>query len=496
MAKFDACTARLSALIVAVMLCVFLAGCGDSESIAAPLQSGHLSAPPPPGGFAADGSVATDPVARNCLWEVTPDELKFANIFYLEKYANFWMTAIAIPPGGSIRIKGKYPHSRYISFNLYSPTFKPIGVLSDIDIQPDPGSINPFLAGADRNAQQRDYSLRVLPQYPPAVGREANTLYNYLPLAGISPNIEDLLPIDVLGIPLPSNIVIAIYRVYLPDTGTNLAGGVDLPDIEIVDGAGNVISGPDACGLLEPTLPTLVNDFLTNAELGPINLGLSLPPSTGALPEIKWFKFFDLLSTYIHHSEALPGVAELPDLAALDFARNLDNSYLMGYASQGYGEMVSLEARVPSHRDTVRGEATAADKQVRYFSFCSYEFYTRRLFDCVYDEQIPTTDSKAIILVGRKATRPNNATYKCGVAWLNWGIFEESMLIYRQMTPGNGDAFPEAIRNIQMPSGAHEEQVMGDYYPRSQYWSKADFEKLGCPVDQTLFHTGGLTSDK
>ncbi|MDP9142491.1 MAG: hypothetical protein M3O62_17105 [Pseudomonadota bacterium] len=464
--------------ILAMPAYFFLPGCGDSNPVG---NVESASQPPPPGGFAADGSLVAGAVARDCFWAVT-EEMNYANIFYLEKYANYWISALAIPPGGHIRIRGEFPHSRYMSFNIYSPTFKPIGVLSDIDIHPNAGSMNPFISGADRNAENRAFSIRVLPEFPPDTERAPNTLYNYLPLNGLSATIEELLPIDLLGIPLPSNILIMIYRVYLPDTTMSRSGGVDLPDIEIVDGAGNIIAGPDVCDFLEPTLPTLVNDVLENAELGPINLGLSVPPSTAALPETKWFKYFDLLSTYIHHYEAVPGIAQVPELSALDFARNLDNSYLMGYVSQRYGELVSLDATVPSHRNTVRGESGVSDTQARYFSFCSNDFYTRRLFDCVYDEEIPVVDSKAIVLVGRKAMRPSNATFGCGVAWLNWGLFEESMLAYRQMTPGEDDVFPQAIKNIPLPSGDHEEEVMGEYYPKSKYWTKEAFERLGCPV--------------
>ena len=474
---------RLARIIAVAALalptCTLLSSC-DSDRSSSPTQ--HIGTPPPPpGGFSADGSLVPGPVHRDCFWTVT-EELNYANIFYLEKYANYWISALVIPPGGHIRIKGQFPHSRYMSFNIYSPTFKPLGVLADVDIKPDAGSANPFLIGTNRDVKHRNFSIQVLPQFPHDAEREENTLYNYLPLSGISPTIEAYLPNILLGIPLPSNIMVMIYRVYLPDTNSNRSGGVDLPDIEIVDALGNVISGPDVCDFLEPTLPTIVNDFLKNAQLGPINLGLNAPPSTAALPEIKWFKYFDLLSTYIHHAEAVPFVSSLPELSALDFARNLDNSYLMGYVSQKYGELTSIEATVPTHRNTVRGESRVHGSQVRYFSFCSNDFYTRRLFDCVYDEEIPTVNSKAIVLVGRAATRPSNARYECGVAWLNWGIFEESMLIYRQMTPGSAPVFSEATKNVPMPSGENEESVMGAYYPKSKYWSKEAFERLGCPI--------------
>ena len=51
-------------------------------------------------------------------------------------------------------------------------------------------------------------------------------------------------------------------------------------------------------------------------------------------------------------------------------------------------------------------------------------------------------------------------------------------LIIRNMLPAPD--FAQAIQRIEK-SGT-EAQVMGDYFPHGTYTSKADFEKLGCPV--------------
>src|SRR4029079_11360346 len=81
-----------------------------------------------------------------------------------------------LPPGGELVLHGRYPHARYMSFNAYNAQVQPVDGLADVTIAPDPGSTNPFLAGADRTAAARDYTLRIVQGPAPAV-RAPNTLY-------------------------------------------------------------------------------------------------------------------------------------------------------------------------------------------------------------------------------------------------------------------------------------------------------------------------------
>ena len=100
----------------------------------------------------------------------------------------------------------------------------------------------------------------------------------------------------------------------------------------------------------------------------------------------------------------------------------------------------------------------------------------------LHDEQVRrVAGERAIVLVSRAADRPANAIAECGVNWLNWGPFSNSLIIYRHMLP-RGD-FAQAIQRIPGPAGDHEREVMGEYYPYGTHLSKAAFEALGCPVD-------------
>ena len=76
-----------------------------------------------------------------------------------------------------------YPHARYFQYALYiwdGTTFVSTGeALAGKDIEPDPGSTNPFRVGANRLAEPRDFTLRILAEDAPddSKKRAQNTLY-------------------------------------------------------------------------------------------------------------------------------------------------------------------------------------------------------------------------------------------------------------------------------------------------------------------------------
>lgn len=125
------------------------------------------------------------------------------------------------------------------------------------------------------------------------------------------------------------------------------------------------------------------------------------------------------------------------------------------------------------------------DGELRYWSLCTNEANSQRWIDCIYDEQIVRNrDQQAIVLVSRSENRPTNARLECGVTWLNWGPFTNSLLIYRHMLPRSD--FIHSIQRIPGPAGAHEQAVMGAYFPHGEHLSRLEFEKLGCPVNPDM----------
>ena len=87
------------------------------------------------------------------------------------------------------------------------------------------------------------------------------------------------------------------------------------------------------------------------------------------------------------------------------------------------------------------------------------------------------------VVVSKAADRPRNARRACGVAWLKWpqrgdgaGDPDYGFLIMRNMLVN--PRFKRAIQEVEQ--AGTEPEVMGPYFPRARYTSKAAFQKRGC----------------
>ena len=101
-----------------------------------------------------------------------------------DKRPTYFMAQLKMPPGTTLTMRGKYPHARYFKIALYRferDTFIALGGedLAAQDIEPDAGSMNPYLVGADRSVKNRDYTVHILADDAPEnrAGRAKNTMY-------------------------------------------------------------------------------------------------------------------------------------------------------------------------------------------------------------------------------------------------------------------------------------------------------------------------------
>jgi hypothetical protein len=91
------------------------------------------------------------PVVPSCGWNMIVDASNFfSNIAYPDTAAVYWVTNFQLDAALTITVKGAFPDSRYMSFNVYDgshSSFTKDGVLSglaDYQIVADPGSVNPW----------------------------------------------------------------------------------------------------------------------------------------------------------------------------------------------------------------------------------------------------------------------------------------------------------------------------------------------------------------
>lgn len=405
---------------------------------------------------AARADAVTD---KSCAWLVEPTTDR-ENILFPEVTTRYLGAIIPALPGGYVEVKGQFPHSRYMSLQTYTATLQTISNLRDTDIQPDAGSSNPFLPGADRTAAKRDYTVRVLLQQAPASGGPPNTLY-YLGSAG-----------SRIG-------YVLVYRIYLPDAGTQPFGAELAPALtEVLPGGVRVPI---------PTCPDPVPDtsFLTNLLAASGLSDYPLPPIGLFGPKVPaWQKYVNLGVSEVNiltDNQILgPLTAPLSALAAnlpAGLGENADNKYVSSLISREYGDVVAFHARLPTTPKTYDGQPTMGTGQMRFWSMCTGDVATQT-YDCLVDKDMPlAADGTYTVAISTASDRPANATDDCGVAWLPWGPTIQTGVIMRNMLP---DA--SFTQSVQSATRGTEQQTLGPYYPVGTYYAtaKAFEDALGC----------------
>ena len=97
--------------------------------------------------------------------------------------STYFIGRLALPAGATMTLNYTFPRTRYFQFAMYKAehgTFVSIGEdLSGPSIEPDAGSINPFRVGANRLADNRNFTLRLVGENAPTdpKQRRKNTLY-------------------------------------------------------------------------------------------------------------------------------------------------------------------------------------------------------------------------------------------------------------------------------------------------------------------------------
>ena len=410
--------------------------------------------------FGLPGSAAAQGIDTTCQFSLTRLDATTTNVLALDTNAVYWGGTYAALPGTRIRIEGQYPHSRYISWNLYDAAARPIDALADVQLAPQPGSTNPFLPGASRTAAERSYTAFI--EVGPRPDQPApNTIYTG-----------------------SSNGGTFLYRVYVPDRGRDAKGGVPLPNVSLepAGGAGGA-PGLDGCRELQAPYAQPLNDLIAGSPAAPdpTGDGKGYP---GRNPP-RWWLFENLCGSAVDVLlDNEDGEAFHPDARGRcgdgpGFLSNRDIAYVFTGTSRGFGELLVLRGRAPSFARTRRGPATMpSGHQLRYWSFCQYEPATQRVIACRSDDRVrvgPRGFYK--IVVSTASERPRNARRRCGVTWLAWGPQSQGLLIYRHMLAA--PSFEQAIQNVGEPG--REREVMRGYHPQSRYVAtRADFEREGC----------------
>lgn len=335
-----------------------------------------------------------------------------------------------------VKITGEFPHARYVSFMVYGGSrSQPFDALPDVDMTPDAGHINPFLPGADRSAPNRRY-----------------TVYAIKEGSGIDPSRYE----NALVIPASETFINLMMRIYRPDDGLDVYGGVPLPTVE-VGKAGGAVGVP----------------------------GYSLFSDLGAL--LKMFLFLRYREQEIF--------SRIHDDAAIEFYRltregglpNADAPYLdtaLGATTpDGDAKLAVLTFRPPTfERTQTSQDQLTGTTDVRYYSFCTSDIATGFNSQCISDSELtPNADGTVTLVVYPpvleglvKRTRVNR---------LVRGYSATTSLTYRQLLPVRD--FAGSARHVPplpFPLGDDIDLAaytasnhIGDYAPTGFYLTGREF---------------------
>jgi hypothetical protein len=409
--------------------------------LAAPLaMAGAVTVP------AMSASASPRPAA-SCAWPAE-DTAATANRFAPDSSAAYWVQPFAVTSGLRIVVSGRYPDARYASFTVYKSgggVFTADGVnswLTDYQIAPDPGSVNPW-QGPDR----------------PSGGQFTVTVRS-----GVSAGAANTLPLAPSGT-APGTAGYLVFRVYLPAGGDFSA--VELPDLTLDQDGRSVTLDP--CG--QPG---------TSAASG-------LPAASGLAAA----------------SGAPASAADTADRPA-GFARPAAGGGVFPNPVTGYlravvtppaaGQVVVISGQAPASPSGNHPSAWPAPAEdVRYWSMCDYLALPGRPlvvnqlpggttdYGCRPD-QATTLNAQGYYtyVVGTEAQRA--AIEKIpGVTFLPFSTAHPatpSVLLLRNMLASDG--FSQAVQNVpQDGNPASAQAVMGSYYPREAVCALSTLQASG-----------------
>lgn len=377
-------------------------------------------------------------------------------------------------PGGHFRIHGTYPRARWFSFESYDETLASEGVVADDAIDPNRGSVNPFLPGHRfHNKAHRRYTVNIRTVAP--ADRKNPPPHNVLYM-GWRKN-------PTYGRPSWESPI--LYRVYAaPGTPQ---GNVPLPDFRwVVDNpktnpfqtSSEVCATIAAAGAQHQPITTLnqiLDRRVTSPWLSPAERNIDIP--TDDVP----------------HNPPYVSVIRPASNGYQGLYFNSKTPYIYIRPSAAFGRFLVIHFRAPTFGLVEEGRPLSRNEQTRYWSWCAGQFVSpvNVTQSCRMDKQFHIDGrGYATLVVSPPKQRPviNGKRYRDWMPWPGGG----ADLNMREIDP-NPRTFPQSPFFIPLMSSndgldylkapVFESEIrswMGSYFPQVQYCSKAKFQRNRC----------------
>jgi hypothetical protein len=357
----------------------------------------------------------------------------FSSMFWSVPFVPAPPGFLDVPRGGSVTFEGEYPHTRYFAYHPNDFETNNFDTLVGHELDPDPGSANPWRGPAPPGAGRR-YTARLV--FAPEPDRpEPNTVYVGEAARGGGFN--------------PA--VFLIYRIYSADQGSlpPNSAGAKLPAVTIRNAEGELLEHWEECDPYPPGYPPPVDRTRFPAFPVPDHRAVFRPGSFDSSPN--W---------------GLP----------IDILANRDVLYLSSFYSRTHGEIFAVRMQRPRTPSRKRGVALwARDVDMLLWTVCSYNFWNGIANDCRSDEDSAEAGAMVTIVASDAANRPRNATPEQGVTWLDTGRFLDGQLTFRMLL---ADAPLLAALRRAIDTGEASPEV-APFVPRSASCSRETFEAGG-----------------
>lgn len=464
------------------------------------------------------------PINPDSLYGAFPDP----NCTYLVVFNAF------VPFGHRIVIEGDFPYSRFMSVQFTPPfhgtayrygNYGGIGEVGylDADIHPKPGNINPFIPGNDRLTDNRAYRVvfesavgfphKLNKGYHPPDYRVKDSICYGSGIQCHGPWGENKKFGHGRGIWDMGEIWIRYYGI---DHKRDALGGVELPQIhyETPEGEKYFI----ICDL--DRIEELSNSTAPMREVK----GRSHPNYALHGPYMGWNKQFDIFliitqglsmalgKTEPNHKAYIRdlqlgvtgrgGQQQAPNYFEPHATGCLYSKYLLNGMNIKRKHVYIITGKLPTFPDTRNGAATLDTAQCRYWSITGYDShfpFTKipgLAVSSVMDDEVITDEEGCYVIVySRPEDRPENATAKNGITWVNWGSTGTQTFTLRWFDIGEEWTMPLAPNeeNLPWPKASYtgseynpkltgrntHNGFMKEYLPKRHYMKVKDFEALG-----------------
>lgn len=365
-----------------------------------------------------------------CPWIDGIDAEK-KNTGYPDTHAAYNIVSIPVNPGPSTHyvIRASLPKARSISFQTYDG-FRPgnlIDSLPDALITPvggPPPATNPAVL-PDSAGYTATYEVEVRYDNPPAnpADRASNVVY-----AGK----------DSKKGALTKQLV---YRVYLPNPGSDKRGDVGLPSVTYVGPRGEI--------------------------------DLRDTPEAGRCEQIRNGNANITTFPVVGYGVAQPKFKPVSGAKQYVYYPNGDIIYMRTQFAARYDDLAIIRAKMPV--TPVLPPVVVPDPDVRYWSLCQNELRTSAVVECLADREMTVQPDGTInVVISKPEKRPANALPELGYDWLPHGSQDDAVAGFRQML-----AKPSFAGNYAKALAAPNTSVdttLGEWAPQITYCDRGTFE--------------------